>query len=126
VALGQYPKRGWRMKFNFTGKTVLITGATRGIGKQLADDFSSLGADLILTGTDKKKIEELNRVSLKQGLKRKYYCVDFIDSKKADTFLKAIGQLKKVDVCVNNAGINRINLLEDTNEKDWDDITTVN
>jgi 3-oxoacyl-[acyl-carrier protein] reductase len=114
------------MKFDFSGKTVLITGATRGIGKQIADDYASLGADLILTGTDKKKIDALNKVALKQGLKRKYYCVDFTDRKKVDVFLKVIGKFKRIDVCVNNAGINHIDFLEDTKEKDWDDIINVN
>jgi len=114
------------MKLDFTDKVVLITGATRGIGKRLADDFASLGATLVLTGTDKKIINELNKASSKQGLKRKYCCVDFTHRKSLDAFLKEIGNLRKIDVCVNNAGINRIDLLEDTKEKDWDDITQVN
>jgi NAD(P)-dependent dehydrogenase (short-subunit alcohol dehydrogenase family) len=41
------------MKIDFQGRTVLVTGATRGMGKQFADDFAKLGADLILTGTNK-------------------------------------------------------------------------
>jgi len=114
------------MRFDFTGKTVLITGATRGLGKQFADDFSSLGADLLLTGTDKKTTDALNKAALQQGLKRKYFCVDFTDRKKVDGFLKVIGKTRKIDVCVNNAGINHIDLLEETKEKDWDDIVKVN
>ena len=39
------------MKIDFTGQVVMVTGATRGIGKQIADSFSLCGADLILTGT---------------------------------------------------------------------------
>ena len=39
------------MKIDFEGKIVLVTGATRGIGKQLAKDFQEAGAKLILTGT---------------------------------------------------------------------------
>jgi len=49
-----------RMKFDFSGKTILVTGATRGIGKQIADDLFELGASLILTGTNKHEINLLN------------------------------------------------------------------
>ena len=42
------------------GKTALITGATRGIGKAIADAFIDSGADLILTGTKPDEIEQLN------------------------------------------------------------------
>ena len=48
------------MKFNFSNKTVLITGSTRGIGKKIAEDLLELGANLILTGTHPEEIEKLN------------------------------------------------------------------
>lgn len=114
------------MKLDFTDKIVVVTGATRGIGKQIADDFGSLGARLILTGTDNKQIEQLNKIALKQRLKRKYYRVDFTDHKSVSIFLQEIAKLKRVDVCVNNAGINRIDFLEESKEKDWDDMLAVN
>ena len=46
------------MKLDFTNKTVLITGATRGIGKQIAEDLHKLGANLILTGTNVNEIKD--------------------------------------------------------------------
>jgi len=49
------------MEFNFSNRVVLITGATRGIGKQLALDFEKLGAGLILTGTRPEQVSELNK-----------------------------------------------------------------
>lgn len=114
------------MRLDFTGKVVIVTGATRGIGKQIADDFESLGAHLILTGTNKKQVADLNALARKQNQRKTYYCVDFTDRKNVEAFLKVIQKFKKVDVCINNAGINRIDLLEDTKENDWDQMIAVN
>lgn len=115
------------MKVDFEGQVALITGATRGIGKQLAEDFSTLGARLILTGTKEEQIQALRRSS--RGLdesKVRYFCVDFADRTSTGAFLEELGKLERIDVCVNNAGINRINYLDETSEEDWNDIMAVN
>ena len=67
------------MKIDFTGQVVMITGATRGIGKQIADDIEKLGARLILTGTRQDQIDMLNKNV--EGVKKKYLCVNFTDRK---------------------------------------------
>jgi 3-oxoacyl-[acyl-carrier protein] reductase len=112
------------MKINFEGKTVLVTGATRGIGRQIADDFSALGARLILTGTDPKEIKRLNRRS--SSVKMKYYCVDFTKPESTELFLKELRKINKIDVCINNAGINRVDYIDEVKTEDWDDILSVN
>jgi len=115
------------MKIDFKNQVVLITGATRGIGKQLADDFAKLGARLILTGTRKDQVDMLNRSARKDPKnKRLYYCVDFTDSKSTGKFMQKIGKYKKIDVCINNAGINRIDYIDETRTKDWDDVIACN
>jgi NAD(P)-dependent dehydrogenase (short-subunit alcohol dehydrogenase family) len=115
------------MKIDFQGQTVLITGATRGMGKQFADDFGKLGANLILTGTSKDKIEALNREAKRDGqFLRKYYAVDFANAESTKTFIETIEAYKKIDVCINNAGINRINFIDETLIEDWKDILAVN
>jgi 3-oxoacyl-[acyl-carrier protein] reductase len=115
------------MKIDFQGQTVLVTGATRGMGKQFADDFSKLGANLILTGTNEDEIEILNREAKQCGqVTRNYYAVDFTNSKSAKAFIKAIEAYEKIDVCINNAGINRINFIDETLLEDWKDILNVN
>jgi len=112
------------MKIDFSDQVVLITGATRGIGKQLADDFSALGARLILTGTNEDQIKVLNKA--KNNKKKKYFCVDFKDVWQTERFIEKLDAFKKIDVCINNAGINRINFIDETLTKDWNDIMAVN
>ncbi|MFA6635554.1 MAG: SDR family oxidoreductase [Candidatus Omnitrophota bacterium] len=111
------------MKIDFTGRKALVTGATRGIGKAIADDLYSLGADLILTGTHQDQIDELN---LKGGDRKKYYCVDFSNHDAVKDFTETLSAHNNIDICINNAGINRIDLLEQTKEEDFDDIMAVN
>lgn len=115
------------MNIRFDNMVVLVTGATRGIGKQIAYDFSELGARLILTGTHQEEIDDLNKkLELAGNTQKKYLCVDFSDGKSTETFLKTLKDFRRIDVCVNNAGINRIDYIEQTRIEDWDDIITVN
>jgi len=115
------------MKIDFQGQTVLVTGATRGMGKQFADDFARLGANLILTGADKNNIETLNREAKHdRQASRKYYAVDFANAESTKAFIETIEGYQKIDVCINNAGINRINFIDETLIEDWRDILNVN
>jgi len=115
------------MNIRFDNMVVLVTGATRGIGKQIADDFSELGAHLILTGTHQEEIDDLNRdLELAGDTLKKYFCVDFSDGESTEAFLKILRNYSRIDVCVNNAGINRIDYIEQASIKDWDDIISVN
>lgn len=115
------------MNIDFKNQVVLITGATRGIGKQLAYDFSKAGARLVLTGTKKRQVDMLNKSALKDSKNKKiYHCVDFTDSISTKKFIQEIRKYKRIDVCINNAGINRINYIDETRVKDWDDIIAVN
>jgi 3-oxoacyl-[acyl-carrier protein] reductase len=114
------------MNINFLDKTILITGATRGIGKTLAEELLQLGANLILTGTNATEISELNKISVINNEKKKYFCVDFTDSKSLETFLEKINQIDKIDGLVNNAGINILNSIDSIKLSDWDRMLAVN
>ena len=95
------------MVIDFTGRTALVTGATRGIGKAIAETLWVSGADVYMTGTRQDEIDALNNEMIAKGIRRKHYlCVDLSDDKSLEVFLSEIGKIKKIDICVNNAGIN--------------------
>ncbi len=116
------------MDIGFRNKTVLITGATRGIGKQLANDFGKLGANLILTGTRSEEIRKLNEDLEGKNNKPKvtYHCADFSNEGSLLSFIQELRKYERIDICVNNAAINRINYIYDALYTDWDDILNVN
>jgi 3-oxoacyl-[acyl-carrier protein] reductase len=107
------------MKIDYKGQTVLVTGATRGIGLQVSTELRKLGANLILTGTNKSEIDFLNKN------KKEFYHVDFLDDKSTENFINYISEIK-IDVLINNAGINRIDFLEEVDNNDWKDVLKVN
>lgn len=114
-------------QINFSGKVVLITGATRGIGAALARDFHAAGADLILTGTNPQQINELNRNNADTGVTNiRYVQADFADATSLQSFLDEIAHCKQIDVCINNAGTNRIDFIDSTKVEDYDLLSQVN
>jgi NAD(P)-dependent dehydrogenase (short-subunit alcohol dehydrogenase family) len=114
------------MTFDFNSKTILITGATRGIGMKIAEDLSLLGANLLLTGTNPEQVKELNDSASQQDLKRKYFCVNLQDRASLESFILSLKSYPAIDGLVNNAGINRLNPVTDALESDWDDMMQVN
>jgi 3-oxoacyl-[acyl-carrier protein] reductase len=114
------------MEFNFSNRTVLITGGTRGIGKKIAEDLLSLGANLILSGTNPVEIEKLNSTAKRDGLPITYFAVDFMKSDQVNEFIKKLNKFPKIDCIINNAGINRLNYIQNAETTDWDDMLAVN
>lgn len=115
------------VKVDFHGQVVLVTGATRGIGRQLAQDFASLGAQLVMTGTKRPSTEELHAITRKgKGTLLGFHEVDFTDQEHVRVFLRELAKYEKIDVAVNNAGINRISRIHESRVEDWDDILSVN
>lgn len=115
------------MKLDFSNRTVLITGATRGIGKSIADVLYSLGGNLILTGTNKNEITQLNNDILKNNtLNRKFIQVDFSCEESTAIFLAELNKIPKIDVCINNAGVNKIDNFNDTSIEDYDWLHSIN
>lgn len=110
------------------GKIVLVTGASRGIGRAIAYACSAAGASLVLSYHEREV--EMNRVV--DELKKQNSRVTAIraDVSNSEDVKKMFNSVKKqfgrLDVLVNNAGIRKDGLIVNTAEKDWDDILNVN
>lgn len=114
------------MRISFNGRIALVTGATQGIGKQVAKDLGKLGAELILTGTKQEEITKLNQAGSQQRPPLHWHAVDLTKSESVKTFLQEIEAYERIDICINNAGINRINSIDEMKKEDWEDILRVN
>ncbi len=110
------------------GKTVIVTGASRGIGKGIAEKMAEAGADVAFTyRSSEEKAKNLEKELAGLGVKAKAYRSDASDFEQAkeliDNVLKDFG---KIDIVVNNAGITKDNLLLRMSEADFDDVIKVN
>ena len=112
------------MKIDFSNKTVIVTGGTRGIGAAIVELFQQCNAQVIGTGTNTKELERLNQESKER--KTDYIYLDFTSNESVQKFLKFIDKQDRIDVLINNAGVNRINDINDIDENDWDWINRVN
>ncbi|WP_273391224.1 3-oxoacyl-ACP reductase FabG [Actinobacillus porcinus] len=106
------------------GKIALVTGATRGIGKAIAEELVSKGAIVIGTATSEKGAEA---ISAYLGEKGKGFVLNVTDENSIDELLKQIkAEFGDVDILVNNAGITRDGLLMRMKDSDWFDIIQTN
>lgn len=106
------------------GKIALVTGATRGIGRAVAEELVSKGAFVIGTATSEKGADS---ISAYLGEKGKGLVLNVADQASIDAVLEQIRQeFGDIDILVNNAGITRDNLLMRMKDEEWFDILQTN
>ena len=111
---------------NFEGKTVVITGAAQGIGRQIALHFAKLKAKVVILDVVEESLKETKN-TLSSYSECSYYVADVTDSKSLEeTLNKIIDKSSKIDILINNAGITRDNLALRLSESDWDKVIAVN
>lgn len=110
------------------GKTALITGASKGIGKAIAVEFANQGANIAFTYLSSvEKGEALEKELQAAGIKAKGYRSDASDFESAEKLITAVVEdFGALDILVNNAGITRDNLLMRMSEELWDEVINVN
>ncbi len=99
--------------FSLAGKTILVTGASSGIGRATAIACSKMGADIVITGRNKEKLTDTLR--LLEGDNNSYVTADLTDTEQTDTL---ISQLPRLTGVVHCAGIGDRSLLRAVKEKD--------
>ena len=115
-------------QFDLSGRTVLVTGGSKGLGKAMAEGFASAGANLFLVS---RNLGEAQATALE--IKENYqvdtvgYEADVTNEGTVDEMVKdALSAYGRIDVLVNNAGINRRGSIEDVSYEDFKEVQNVN
>ena len=111
---------------NFTGKTALITGAGRGIGKKIATKLAELGLDIAVADMNPVSFDVLSEIE-KYGTKCLSYQLDVTDIESVDSVVKKIiDEVGSINILVNNAGITQDNLFMRMKPEQWSQVIDVN
>ena len=108
----------------FDGKIALVTGASRGIGRAIAEDLVARGATVIGTATSENGAQAISEYL---GGKGKGFVLNVTENDSIEKFLAEVrAEFGEIDILVNNAGITRDNLLMRMKDDEWQDIINTN
>ncbi|MBW2622069.1 MAG: SDR family oxidoreductase, partial [Deltaproteobacteria bacterium] len=120
MSAGKIPER-------LKDKVALITGAGRGIGRQIAIRYAQEGADLYLCATRLETLEETRKLAVGSCKRIELYPVDVTDRTAVEAMVKdALEKFGRIDILVNNAGIYKGSAFVDYTYEDFDRIMKVN
>lgn len=112
------------------GKTAIITGAARGIGEGIATKFAEHGSNIAFTyvsDASAAKAKALEEKLTSMGVKAKAYQSNAGDYAACESFVNdVLKEYGNIDICVNNAGISKDNLLLRMTPEQWDDVMQIN
>ena len=111
--------------FNLSGKTALVTGASGGIGRDIAAALHAQGANVVLSGT---RTEALEKLRAELGTRATIAACNLSVAADVDVLIKRAEEAggAAVDILVNNAGITRDNLFIRMKDEEWDQVLAVN
>lgn len=109
-------------------KTILITGASKGIGKDMAISFAKEGNNVILNyNSSENEAKTIQKQLREEGLNIEIYKADIRNREQVNQMVQfAIDKFKTIDVLINNAGISQIKLFTDITQKDWNNMLETN
>lgn len=116
-----------RRKIDFTGKTIVITGGSRGLGLALTREFARQGANVAICARDAAELDAARQDLQTAGYDVFTHPCDITDKAQVQDFIEAVDKvLGPVDVLVNDAGIIVVSPLENTTEADFRDAMEIN
>lgn len=113
--------------FEVKGKTVLVTGGSRGIGFAIAEAFANNGANIVISSRSEDSLNEAAQTLSNTGASVKPIPSDVSQQSSVKELIeKTVSEYDTIDVVINNAGITKDNLMLRMQEEDWDAVMDVN
>ena len=114
--------------FKLTDKTAIVTGASRGLGREFAKSLAEAGADIIINSRNIKELEEVYEQIRKIGRRILPIEADITDVSNVKNMIrKAIKTFNHIDILINNAATGRINRpIDETESEEWDFVINTN
>ncbi|SDO72555.1 SDR family NAD(P)-dependent oxidoreductase [Lentzea jiangxiensis] len=114
-------------RFRLTGRSALVTGAGQGIGRAFAHALGEAGAQVAVVDLSAERAEEVAGELLEKGVKAISIQADAADERSVESFVRTtVEQFGRLDIAVNNAGINLNSAAEETTLEEWDMVHDLN
>lgn len=119
--------QSWLPTMSLKDKVAVITGASRGIGRAIAQNLARSGVYVILTARNEGELKDVVRSIISEGGKASSFPLDITDEAAIRQFLVSLSMISgQVDILINNAGLGSFQPVTETDSQFWDEVMEVN